>query len=333
MAVRFGWGVGMLLLASVAARAAALATAPVTPLDAQPRQRLDGEVEAVRQSDVAAQVAGRIVALTVTEGDRVDAGALLVRIDARAADEQLKAQRALLTEAERDYQRSRQLFAQSMIGRAEMDRAEARYEASRAQAGAASTETDFFSVRAPYAGVVAAVDVELGDMAQPGRRLLRLFDPAALRVRAFVAEAVVPRLELRQPAQVELTQVGGGAHVVTAGPATLLPVVDASTHTREVRIELPADSGLTPGQSVRLWLPLSGEAGRRLVVPVQAVLRRGELTGVYVVAPDGRVQLRQIRVGRAVDGRIEVLSGLLADEQVALDPLAAARATAAGGAR
>lgn len=328
MAIGFKGAVAGLLLMTVAVQAAELATAPVAAIDARPQHLLDGEVEAVRQSDIAAQVAGRIVELTVTEGDQVTEKALLVRIDARAADEQLKAQRALFAEAEREYERTRKLFEQKMISRTDMDRAEAKYSSIRAYVGAAATETDFFNVRAPYAGTVAAVDIELGDMAQPGRRLLRLYDPAALRIRAFVPEGVAPRLAPAQPVQVELPQPDGTTRVIAAGHAVLLPVVDSATHTQEVRIELPADSGLAPGQFVRAWLPLLGSAGVRLVVPAQAVVRRSEFHGVYVVAADGRAQLRQVRLGRALGDRVEVLAGLLEGEQVALDPLAAARSTA-----
>lgn len=328
MKKRLGWM--LVMLAPLAINAGVLATAPVEAIGGRPQHLLDGEIEAVRQSDIAAQVVGRIVELAVTEGDRVAEKALLIRIDARAADEQLKAQRALLTEAEREYQRNRTLFAQAMISRTEMDRAEAKYNSVRAYAGAAATESDFFVLRSPYDGVVAAVDIELGDMAQPGRRLLRLYDPAFMRIRAFIPEGIAPRLA-PQPAQVELPQHDGGTRVIAAGMATLLPVIDPATHTQELRIELPSGIGLAPGQFVRVLLPLTGEEGIQLAIPARAVVRRGEFHGVYVVAADERVQLRQVRLGRAVGERIEVLAGLLEGERVALDPIAAARAT--GGER
>jgi RND family efflux transporter MFP subunit len=328
--MRLRSGVGLVLLLGVAlVRAAELATAPVVLIDVGPRHLADGEVEAVRQSDIGAQVAGRVVELAVTEGDRVEAGALLARIDARAASAQLEAQRALLAEAERDYRRNRELFAQAMISRTEMDRAEARYKSIRAQAGAAATEADFFAVRAPYDGIVAAVAVELGEMAQPGRQLLRIYDPSALRVRAFIPEGLAPRLADR-PADVELPQRDGTVRVVSGGAAVLLPVVDTATRTREVRVALPQSSGLTPGQFVRLWLPLTGDASARLSIPVQSVVRRSEFHGVYVVAADGRVQLRQVRLGRERGDSVEVLAGLREGERVALDPLAAARVAAGG---
>jgi hypothetical protein len=92
-----------------------------------------------------------------------------------------------------------------------------------------------------------------------------------------------------------------------------------------VRAELPLQlpAGVVPGVSAKLWLP-TGQA-EKLVVPVAAVVRRGELTAAYVVQADGRSLLRQLRVGEAADGQVEVLAGLEEGERVALDPLQIAR--------
>jgi multidrug efflux pump subunit AcrA (membrane-fusion protein) len=194
-------------LSSQAALALALATAPVAVLAApwatEPaqaasqagRSSYDGVVEALRQTVVAAQVPGAVVELAVKAGDTVQAGQLLLRIDARSADQsaaavdaQVQAARAQLDVATREYERQKQLFAKKYISQAALDRAEAEVRAARAQAsaqtaqaGAARTQTGLHVVRAPYAGVVAEVPVALGDMAMPGRPLLTLYDPAQPR--------------------------------------------------------------------------------------------------------------------------------------------------------
>jgi len=107
-----------------------------------------------------------------------------------------------------------------------------------------------------------------------------------------------------------------------------LPTVDAATHTQQLRVLLPAEYlGLAPGLFARLWLPAgSAAAAQRLFVPASAVVRRAEMTGVYVVDAKGAPQLRQVRLGRAQGANVEVLSGLAAGERIALDPQAAARA-------
>jgi membrane fusion protein, multidrug efflux system len=297
----------------------------------------DGVVEAVRQTSVAAQVPGAVVMLAVKAGDRVQAGQVLLRLDARAAEQnaaagaaQVRAARAGQEAATREYERQKQLFEKNYISRAALDRAEAQFKATQAEAaaqlasaGAARTQTDFHVVRAPYAGVVADVAVVLGDMAMPGRPLLTLYDPAALRIKAAVPQTAA--LRLPQDLQSEAEIPGLGQRVVPTR-AQLLPTVDPATHTLELRLDLPARlAGVTPGMFARAWLPLAGGADTRVFVPERAVVRRAELAGVYVVGANGRPLLRQVRLGRAEGDRIEVLSGVNAGERVALDPQVAAR--------
>ena len=104
---------------------------------------------------------------------------------------------------------------------------------------------------------------------------------------------------------------------------TLFPSAEPQTNTFRVRIELPKSvPGLAPGMFVKIGL-VTGES-ELLLVPRTAVVERSEMRAVFVVAPDGRVSLRQVRLGRARDADIEILAGLAAGESVALDPAAAA---------
>ena len=106
----------------------------------------------------------------------------------------------------------------------------------------------------------------------------------------------------------------------------MLPLVDAGTHTLQLRIALPlATQGVSPGMFARVWLPGAAGGSSRLYVPTAAVVRRSELTAVYVVDSKGVPVLRQVRLGRVEGERVEVLSGVSAGERVALDPQAAAR--------
>ncbi len=317
-----------------------LRTAPATAGNGVRLASYDGVVEAVRQTTVAAQVPGAVVALDVKAGDRVRAGQVLLRLDARAAEQtaaasaaQVRAARAGLEAASREFDRQRQLFAKNYISRAALDRAEAQYKSAQAEAaaqlasaGAARTQSDFYVVRAPYGGVVADVAVVLGDMAMPGKPLLTVYDPAALRVKAAVPQTAAMRLPAGQQDQAQ-AEIPGVAQRIQPARVQLLPTVDPATHSLELRLDLPAGlAGVTPGMFARAWLPLGGSAGdARVYVPQQAVLRRAELTGVYVVGTDGRPLLRQVRLGRAEAGQVEILSGVSAGERVALDPQQAAR--------
>lgn len=329
---------------SVAALAqpAALQTAAVTQQAAGGSASYDGVVEAVRHTTMAAQVAGAVVDLRVQAGDRVKKGQVLLRIDARAAAEgaaassaQVEAARSQLDVATREYERQKQLAAKQYISRAQLERAEAQYRATAAQlraqianASATRIQAGFFVLTAPYSGIVSDVPVTLGDMAAPGRPLLVMYDPAALRVTASLPQSALAQLQAGQPARVELPGLPEAQRWIVQKQVQVLPTFDASTHSAQLRVPLPAGvPGLTPGMFARVWVPTTGavaDAGR-LYVPSSALVRRAELNGVYVISRTGKPILRQVRVGRSEGGRVEILSGVAAGERVALNPQAAAR--------
>ena len=334
-----GFALALAWQAATAAAAAPLATAAVQSAPASVAGGYDGVVEAVRQTVVAAQVAGAITAIEVRVGDSVKAGQLLMRIDARVAEQsaaaseaQLLSAQALLEVARKDYDRQRQLYQQKFISAAALDQAESQFKASqaqaaalRAQASASRSQSGLAVVRAPYAGVVAEVPVQLGDMAMPGRALLTLYEPGALRATAAVPQSAVPAS--LQGAKVELPGLPEERRWIVPTQTQLLPTVDAATHSVELRLGLPAGlAGVAPGMFARVWLPgAAGAAAGRLYVPAGAVVRRGEMTGVYTVDDKGVARLRQVRLGRADGASVEVLAGLSAGERVALDPQAAAK--------
>lgn len=329
------------------ATAATLATVEARAGSASNATAFDGVVEAVRQTVVAAQVPGAVVQLGVKVGDTVAAGQVLLRLDARAADQnaaagdaQVQAARAALDVARQALGRQRQLFQQNYISQAALEQAEAQFKATQAQvdaqgaqAGAARTQSGFYVVRAPFAGVVSEVPVQLGDMAMPGRALVTVYDPAALRVTAAVPQTVALRLAAGALPRIEIPGLPAAQQWVQPRQAQVLPTVDAATHTVQMRADLPAGlAALSPGMYARLWLPVAAggpsAAGTpaALTVPLAAVVRRAELTGLYVLDAAGAPLLRQVRLGRTEGSTVEVLSGLMPGERVVTDPQAAAHA-------
>jgi len=315
-----------------------LATAPVTSSSAVDISGFDGVVQAVRQTAVAAQVPGAVVSLDVKAGDVVKAGQVLLRLDARAAEQtaaasaaQLQAAHAAQEVATKDFERQKQLFQRNYISQAALDRAEAQYKATQAQvsaqfaaAGAARTQSNFYVVRAPYDGVVSELAVVLGDMAMPGRPLLTVYDPRGLRISVAVPQSAAAHWIPGRALQVDLPDTTAGR--ITASNVQVLPTVDPATHTLELRLDLPAGlPGITPGMFARAWVPIAAGTDLRLFVPARAVVPRAELTGVYVLGADGRALLRQVRLGRLQGDRVEVLTGVSPGERVVLDPQAAAR--------
>ncbi len=338
--------VALALLAAAAAAPVAAQELPVLTVQASTATRAaahDGEVQAVRQAVMAAQVAGAVLELNVRAGDAVRAGQVLLRIDARAAEQgaaassaQVAAAQAALDVAASELARKRQLADKKYISQGALEQAESQHRAAQAQvralaaqAGAAHTQTGLHVLRAPFDGVVAQLAVERGDMAMPGRPLLTVYDPTALRVSAHL------------PASALKAGMAGARVVLSGADAALaptrvqvLPTVDARSLTREVRADLPAGTVAAPGQFARLQLPLAdgadavGATGARVFIPATAVVRRADVTAVYVMGEGGRPQLRQLRLGPRQGERVEVLAGLDAGEPLITDPQAATRAVA-----
>ena len=327
--------------------APALGTVLSTVSAVQGQSSFDGVVEAVRHTTISAQVPGAVLELAVKVGDRVQAGQLLLRLDARSADQdaaasdaQVQAARAALEVATRAYTRQQKLREKQYISQGALDQAEAQFKATRAQvaaqvaqAGAARTQTGLHTVRAPYASVVSEVLVQLGDMAMPGRALVTLYDPSALRVTASVPQSLRGAVQgaANEAVRVELPGLSTAQQWPAAARVQLLPTVDTATHTVQVRADLAKGlDGVAPGMFARLWFPMAsqstGAASQRVTVPRSAIVRRAEMTGLYVLDSAGKPALRQVRLGRAQGDQVEILSGLMAGERVVSDPQAAARA-------
>ncbi len=328
------WSIGLLtsLLCVNLAWASDIPHLTVQATNEFPARSHDGAVQAIRQVVVAAQVAGVVEQLNVRAGDRVRAGQVLLRVDGRAAEQaatattaQVQAARASLEVATQELHRKRQLREKNYIAQAALEQSEAAYRSAQAQvraltaqAGAARTQTGFHVVKAPFDGVVADLSVEQGDMAMPGRMLMTVYDPQALRVTAAVPVTALGTQGVdTQRVRIQLNSTDA---LMTPARVQVLPTVDAASLTRQVRADLPAGmAGVVPGQFARLWLQ-GGQQAERLLVPRKAIVYRSELRGVYVLNEQGRPLLRQVRLGPMQGDQVEILSGLSGGERVVTEP-------------
>jgi len=319
----------------VVPRPGTAATVEVRMKDVDDVYAADAVIEAVRQATVAAQLSGAVTQILVDAGDRVKKGQVLARIDTRETDAQVAAGRASvaqadaqLTQARLNLERTRSLLDKNFVSRAALDQAESNFKAAQAAADAAragnaqaDTARTYAELRSPIDGVVTRRLMEPGEIAAPGRGVVAVHDPSALRAVGNLPQFVLPKAAGATRATVELPQLG---RTLTATRVTILPAADARLLSTQIRADLPAGDmpGVTPGAAAKILVPIGRT--RKLVVPESTLIRRGELTAVNVLAADGRQQLRQVRVGSAVaDGGIEVLAGLTDGERVLLNPLAA----------
>ncbi len=277
-------------------------------------------VEAVMQATVGAQAPGRVLEVRADAGQAVKKGEVLMRIDAREAEEAARAAEAVYANAKVNYERQAQLQKQKFVSQAAVDKARADFDAAAANRSAAGASQSHATIVAPMSGIVARRHAELGDMAMPGSPLFTIYQPGSLRVTASVPQYRLNEMRGVKTARIEFPELGKW---VEATAIQVLPTADAATHVSLVRVMLPAMAEATPGMFARVHF-VTGQA-EKLTVPTNAVLRRGEVAAVYVQSADGRLSLRQLRLGDAVgQGEIEVLAGLSTGEQVVTDPVKAA---------
>ena len=279
---------------------------------------VEATVEAVHQATVAAQIAGRVLEVRADAGQRVKQGELLMRIDAREAAGSDASARATLAQAAAAYERAKNLYAQKFISQAALDQAAAAFKAAQGAASASGAGASHGTVTAPIAGVVAERHVEAGEMATPGKPLITIFDPKGLRVIASLPQYKLTELKKSVRARIELPESGRWIDVQRI---EILPTVDARSHTATARLYLPENiEGVVPGTYVRAHFVI-GKTQKITLAPA-AVLRRGEVTAVYVLDEKGGARLRQVRLGEAVaGGELEVLAGINSGERVSLTPL------------
>ncbi len=338
---------GFWILVGLAAAASGQAATPLATATVERREvphtyAADGLVEATKQSTVSAQISGRITEINFDIGDVVKKGQVLVRIDDTAANQALNESQAVLAQAEAahenakaNFERTKQLFDRNFVSQAALDRAEAEHrsaesqlEARKASVAIAADTLGHTTVIAPYGGVVLARHVELGEVATPGKPLMTGFDPSELRVVVNVPQDQVRQVRAFGEAMVELPALGRQIEPVTV---TVRPGADPRTHTTQVRLDLPPNQLDTyPGMFARAHFVVGKVA--KTLIPAAAVLRRSELTAVYVLDEKATPRLRQVRVGEPVgETEVEVLAGLAPGEKVALDPVKAGIAASGTG--
>jgi RND family efflux transporter MFP subunit len=277
-----------------------------------------------------------VLEVLVRSGDAVTVGQALIRIEADDALDAASAGAATasgaaarLASARAEFERAQRLRTEDYISVAALQRseaalhsAEADAQATGAAASAARTRAAWRTVTAPYAGYVTDVLVTAGDLAVPGRRLVALYAPGALRVIAEVPEALAGKLQSTKPAF--LGMADSGTPPLQVSSWSVVSAVNPATHSVQVRAELPAGAQVQPGQFARLLLPLK-VAAFEVRIPSRAVLTRSEVTAVYVVDANGTAHLRQVRLGPVEGDAVTVLAGLQGGEEIALDPVAAGR--------
>ncbi len=282
---------------------------------------LDAVIEAVNKATVSAQTSGRVTKIYFDVDDVVSKGDVLLRIRDREQRARFNAAKARHVEAEAEYQRVKEVYAKKLVARAQLDKAEARLKSAKAEMEQAQESLENTIVRAPYSGIVVKRYVEVGETARVGQRLFTGLSLESLRASVNLPQDMITVVrKLKRARVISELDTGQG---IEAASMIISPYADPASHTFLLRVNLPAGQhGMYPGMAVKVAF-VTREV-KKLLAPISAVARRSEVSAVYVMDKNGKVSMRQVRLGRVVNNdQIEILAGLQAGEKIARDPLAA----------
>ena len=289
-----------------------------------------GVVQPARQAAVSSRAMGPVVKLNARAGSTVAKNQVLLEIQPEAAAGQLGQARGALAQAEaalalaeRNFTRFEALHADNAASELELDMARMQYdqakgavEQAEGAVRAASTVADESTVRAPFAARIVETMVDVGDLAAPGRPLVRIESLEGQQMWLSVREGDIGRVGVGDPIEVRL-DAREDLGAIAGEIREIVPSGDPATHTFTVKIGL-GQVDVPSGFSGRATI--SGDSIDRLIVPLGAVHRRGGLELVIVRAADGSARTRAVTTGSIVsDDRIEILSGLDAGESVVVN--------------
>lgn len=270
-------------------------------------------IEAFAEADVIAKVEGEVREILVEEGDEVDAGEILARLDGDRLRLELNESRARLRKMRSDFERNKDLREKGLLSEGDFDKLRYDLEALEASFNLARLELDYTQIRAPIDGIISQRYIKIGNTIRVGDPTFHLtsFDP-------LVAYLHVPEREYRQisagqPVAIDIDALAGQR--IFAEVTRVSPVVDPETGTFKITIEIhDAERRIKPGMFGRMSIVYDVHANA-LQVPRSAIVEDMGNDTVFVVEDDKAVR-RIVRTGYGSDGMIEIIEGLSDDDAV-----------------
>jgi membrane fusion protein (multidrug efflux system) len=257
------------------------------------------------------EIEGRLAALHFREGQAVAAGTLLVSLDDAIARAERAQAQANLNLAEKNHQRAQMLFKRGASNAQALDEASAQQQAARASLALAQARLDKTRIHAPHDGVLGLRHVSPGDYLSAGQDIVNLEVLDPLKVDFRIPQKAVSQIRLRQSIEVSLDAYPGERF--RGEIYAINPRLDEAGRSQAIRAHIAnADGRLNPGQFVKVSVILA-ERPEALVIPEEAVMPVGERLLVNLVV-DGKVEVREVKLGKRTAGRVEVREGLVGDE-------------------
>ncbi|ANI89185.1 efflux transporter periplasmic adaptor subunit [Arachidicoccus ginsenosidimutans] len=290
-----------------------------------------GTVEAVQSAQIGTRMMGTITKVYVQIGDHVQKGQLLFTVNAsdiEAKSGQVTANiaqaEAALANAKKDYDRFTVLYKQNSATAKELDNATLQYKSAQAQLNAAkqmknevNANMDYARVTAPFSGIITQKMMDAGSLASPGMPVLAMEQPGDLQVVATISENDIDNIHNGAVADVHIAS----ADKEVQGTVTQISPSSAQTGGQfVVKIALPENeqqgilSGMYANVSFAGKTKMSN-TDSQIMIPLNALVHKDELSGIYTISSNNTALLRWIRTGKIYGDKVEVLSGLQADEK------------------
>ncbi|WP_455210359.1 efflux RND transporter periplasmic adaptor subunit [Kaarinaea lacus] len=239
-----------------------------------------GTLRARREINIYAQEEGRVKNLPYYEGDKVNKGQVLARLDDELLRSQLARAEATRHKAEQDLKRIRDLYKKKLTTDEELSRAETELEVARADVELLNTRLSYTTIKAPISGVISSRLTEPGNVVEKHSHLLTLSDPSSLVTEVSVSELVMPQMAIDDPVKVIIDALGPTAH--NGRIIRIHPTLDPVSRRGMVEMELkPVPDGARPGQLCRV--EFTTRVASRLVVPFRAIRRDEQGEYVFVL--------------------------------------------------
>jgi membrane fusion protein (multidrug efflux system) len=262
---------------------------------------------------VRPEIAGRVAEILFQEGQRATIGQVLLRLDDSVQKADLERAKANLTLSRSKYERAVDLRAKGFISSQARDEAENTLKVAEADTQLAAARLSRMEIKAPFSGVIGLRAVSVGDYVKEGQDIVNLEEIDLLKVDFRVPEMALSQVKAGQALQVSLDAIpdktfAGRIYAIN-------PLIDANGRSIVIRAQVSNVQGmLRPGMFARVRL-FTSDLRDSLLVPEEALFPVGDEKYVYKVV-DGKAQRQKIDIGQRLDGKVQVLSGLTADDSV-----------------
>jgi RND family efflux transporter MFP subunit len=293
-----------------------------------------GKIEAEHSANISTRIMGYVTKVNVKVGQKVNAGQLLISInnsDLQAKKAQVEASilqaAAGYNNVKKDYDRFVNLFKQQSASQKELDDITAKYEMAKAGLEGVKqmrneiiAQFSYANITAPFAGVITNTFIKEGDMANPGMPLISIEGVSKLQATAMVAESEISNIKEGMPVKVFVkslnTEIDG-------------KVIELSSSAKNtggqylVKVSLDKiQNGILSGMFINLQFPIvyniQSQQNNSVWVPESALIKQGQLIGIYTIGNGNVAILRWLRIGKKIDNKVEVLSGLNQNESYIL---------------